>query len=334
MSTTTFSSKRTQTMFRQRIAGSLVVALAALAFACSRPAPGTFATPEEAITTLSSLIGSGDTAKIEETFGPGSMEIFKSGDDVADKADGEKVKALIAEKVSFEDLDETTKIAVLGNDAWPLPIPLVKEGERWKFDLAAAKEEIANRRVGRNELMTIATLHALVDAQREYASVGRDGNAPAFAQRLLSSEGKHDGLYWPSAEGEPESPMGDLLAAASAEGYSLGSGEGAPYHGYKFKALTAQGEHAPGGARSYVDDKGLMTKGFAAVAWPAEPGESGVMTFIVSNGGIIYEKDLGAETEALASAMTTFDPDDTWDTTDEPDAIPEPVASAGAPAGG
>jgi hypothetical protein len=249
---------------------------------------------------------------VEEIFGPQGTEILWSGDETADAEDTAKVKALIAEGVAFEDGPNGTKIALFGNDAWPFPIPLKQEGKRWKFDIEAGKEEILNRRIGRNELSTLASLHAYVDAQREYASEGRDGNPPAFAQKVRSDEGKRNGLYWPVAEGEPESPLGPLVAEAVEEGYKASEEGPVPYHGYYYRLLTAQGKNAPGGEKIYLDKSGLLTGGFAAVAWPAKHGNSGVMTFLVSERGIVYQKDLGDETETAAKAMTAFDPDATW----------------------
>ena len=173
-----------------------VAVLSAIA-ACSPAPAGTFATPEEAMHALADLAGSGDTEKTEEMFGADSLDLFHSGDDVADHEDAMRVKAMIQEKLAFQDLDEKTKAAVIGNEEWLLPIPLVLENGRWRFDAAAGREELLNRRIGRNELSALASLHAYVDAQREYKTQGRDRNAPAFARRFRSTEGKHDGLYWP-----------------------------------------------------------------------------------------------------------------------------------------
>ena len=170
-----------------------------------------------------------------------------------------------------------------------------------------------NRRIGRNELLTIETLHDYVDAQREYFAQGRDGNPPAYAQKFRSGEGRHDGLFWPTAQGEPESPMGELAARAAAEGYRRDNDpEPDPYHGYYYRVLTAQGKAAAGGEKSYLDAKGLMTGGFAAIAWPARYGKGGVMTFIVNQQGIVLQKNLGAETEKAVQSITAYNPDKTW----------------------
>jgi len=289
------------------------VAVLSTMAACSPKPAGTFATPEEAMHALGDLAGSGDTEKTKEMFGADSLDLFHSGDDAADHEDAMRVKAMIQEKVAFEDLDEKTKAAVIGNEEWIFPLPLVLENGRWRFDVAAGREELLNRRIGRNELSALASLHAYVDAQREYKTQGRDHNVPAFARRFRSSEGKHDGLYWPVAEGEAESPLGPLYADAAAE--QMQSTEHLPFHGYYFKILEVQGKNAPGGARSYLDKKGLLTGGFGAVAWPAKYGNSGVMTFQINQQGIVFQKDLGAETEKVAPAIASYDPDDTWQPT-------------------
>ena len=226
-------------------------------------------------------------------FGPGSVDVFRSGDDAADAEAAARVKALIAEKVAFEEIDANTRVALFGEKAWPFPIPLAKAGERWRFDTEAGRQELLNRRIGYNELATLSSLHAYVDAQFEYHSQGRDGLPPAFAQQVRSNEGKQDGLYWATAEGEDPSPLGDLLAEATVP---PAGAEPVPFQGYYYRILKAQGKSAPGGERSYLDDKGLMTGGFAAIAWPAKYGNSGVMTFLISSRDIIFQKDLGAET--------------------------------------
>lgn len=278
---------------------------------CKRAEPGTYATPTEAVQALNEIVGTRDNPKTEVMFGPGSVDLFRSGDDAADIEAAAQVKALIAEKVAFEEIDANTQVALFGEKAWPFPIPLAKAGERWRFDTEAGRQELLNRRIGYNELATLSSLHAYVDAQFEYYAQGRDGNPPAFAQRVRSAEGKQDGLYWATAEDEDPSPLGDLLAGAAA----LESPEPKPFHGYEYRILKGQGKSAPGGERSYLNDKGLMTGGFAAVAWPAKYGNSGVMTFMVNARDIVFQKDLGAETAQLAAAITTFDPDATWEPT-------------------
>jgi hypothetical protein len=269
--------------------------------------PGLFETPEAAIQAWSELIGKKDQERVEAIFGPGSFELFKSGDDDADQEDGERVKAMILAGVEFEDFDENTRIALLGEQAWPWPIPLVRDGAGWRFDSVEGREELLNRRIGRNELWTLTALHEYVEAQHEYRSQPRDGNPPAYAQRFSSTEGKRDGLYWTAAEGEELSPLGELLAESDVE-----ESNPQPFHGYYYRILTSQGASAPGGDRDYLDDSGLMTGGFAVIAWPAKYGNSGVMTFMTNHRGLIFQKDLGAETEQAVSAIQSFDPDDSW----------------------
>ncbi len=283
----------------------LLIGLAATA--CSRPDPGLLETPEAAIQALSDLIGQHDEQAIEAMFGAGSVDLFRSGDDAADRADAGHVREMILARVEFEDFDENTKIALLGEDGWPWPIPLVRADKGWRFDTAAGREELLNRRIGRNELWTLTAMHEVVEAQHEYHAMPQDGNPPAFAQRFVSTEGRRDGLYWPSADDEALSPLGDLLAESEAT-----SGEPQPFHGYFYRILTRQGAGAPGGERQYLDDTGLLTGGFAVVAWPAKYGNSGIMTFITNHRGLVWQKDLGAETETLAAAMDAYDPDSSW----------------------
>ena len=288
------------------------ISVLAMLPACSPAPPGTYKTPDEAIQALGDHAGSGDAKKTEEMFGADALDMFDSGDPVADHEDALRVKAMIGEKVTFEDLDETTKAAVIGNEEWLFPIPLVQDEGRWRFDAAAGRQELLNRRIGRNELLALASLHAYVDAQREYFTKGRDGKSPAYARRFRSSEGAHDGLYWPVAGGEVESPIGPLYADADADDERLKDASPQPFHGYYFRILEGQGKHAHGGERSYLDKKGRMTLGFAAIGWPARYGNSGVMTFQVNRQGLVFQKDLGAETETAVAAISAYDPDVTW----------------------
>ncbi|HVR98112.1 MAG TPA: DUF2950 domain-containing protein [Thermoanaerobaculia bacterium] len=286
-------------------AAGLLVLLAG----CSRAKPGTYATPEEAVTAFTALIGTHNNPQTDVMFGPGASEMFHSGDDEADSKAATKVKEMIAAKVAFEEVDDDTRVALFGEKGWPFPIPLVRDEGRWRFDTAAGREELLNRRIGYFELATLSSLHAYVDAQHEYASAGRDGNPPAFAQRFLSNPGKHDGLYWPAAEGEPLSPLGDLLAEAASP---PDRPQQQPYQGYYYRILTSQGNSAPGGAGSYLDGSGAMARGFAAIAWPAKYGNSGVMTFLVSQRGVVFQKDLGPQTGEVAPKIQIFDPDSSW----------------------
>lgn len=267
-----------------------------------------FDTPEQAVQAMASLIGKNDRQGVERVFGAGSMEVFASGDPDADAEDFQRVKAMIDTRIGFSDLDAQTKVALFGEDEWPWPIPLVNDAKGWRFDMATGREELLNRRIGRNELFTLQALHEVVDAQREYISEARDGQRPAFAQKFPSSEGRKDGLYWPPVDGEDPSPLGDLLADADAQT----STEPQPFHGYYYRILRGQGAAAPGGKTAYLDDQGLMTRGFAVIAWPAKYGNSGVMTFMISHHDIVFQKDLGADTDAVASAIESFDPDLSW----------------------
>ena len=309
-----------RSMIRAALAATLVLSLVA----CSQEEiPRTFKTPEQAVEALNAALEKNEPTELEALFGAGSLEHLRSGDEVADREDIARVRELIAEKVEFEDVAENTKMASLGNEAWPFPFPLVSNDGKWRFDLAGGIEELHNRRIGRNELSTLATLHAYVDAQREYFRAAPMGSPPAFAQKFASDEGTKNGLYWPTEEGEEPSPLGDLVAQASTEGYMQDQGgkpaagdEARAYHGYHYRILTGQGEHAPGGgARSYLDEEGRMRTGFAAVAWPSSYGNSGIMTFIVNQRGIVYQKDLGTETPVLVAAITAYDPDSSWQPT-------------------
>ncbi|MFN2376442.1 MAG: DUF2950 family protein [Candidatus Binatia bacterium] len=280
-----------------------------------------FREPDAAIAALSEAAASEEEREWNALFGPDSLDLLRSGDDIADRGRIREIQALMRERMAFEVVDDETRIAVLGDDAWPFPIPLIRQGRYWRFDTETGRQEIENRRVGLNEIKTLATLHAVVDAQREYAAGRYAGRAGVFAARVISSEGKRDGLYWPTANGKPASPLGRLVAEATGEGYSaegyLGENEAGPtpYHGYFYRLLLAQGSNAPGGAKSYVDTKGAMTRGFAMLAWPARYGSSGKMTFLVDEKGIVFQKDLGAETAATAAAVQSYDPDKTWSPT-------------------
>jgi hypothetical protein len=267
-----------------------------------------FVRPEEAVAALVDAAHADDKATIVAILGPGSEEVVSSGDPVEDQAARTRVVAAAKQRTRLETLPTGQVIAHLGKDDWPLPIPLVKDGNEWRFDTAAGREEIINRRIGRNELKAIAAAHAYVDAQRLYAK--RQGG---YAQKIRSDAGARDGLYWDDPSGKQPSPLGPLFAEASAEGYGKQEAGAAPqpYHGYFYRILTEQGANAPGGARSYVKD-GKMTGGFALVAYPAEHGNSGVMTFVVGPQGIVYQKDLGAKTADVAQSMTAYDPDASW----------------------
>jgi hypothetical protein len=273
-----------------------------------------FKTPEEAVKGLMDAVKSNDTKELLAIFGPAGKEIISSGDEVADKAGIEHFIKDYEEMNKLEKETDKKVTIVVGNREWPFPIPIVKKGETWVFDTMAGKEELLNRRIGRNELNTIKVCLAYVDAQREYVMKDRDSDKLLeYAQKFRSTKGKKDGLYWEAKEGEEQSPLGPLAARAVQEGYA-GRKPGdnlVPYQGYFYKILKAQGKNAPGGAYDYVV-KGQMIGGFALVAYPAEYGASGVMTFIVNHDGVVYQKDLGKDTAKITSTMTKYDPDKTW----------------------
>lgn len=289
-----------------------VAAVLLLAVASGASAQQLFQTPEDAGKALVAAAKSGDVRAIMRVLGPDGAEVASSGDAVAD-GNARKQFLLAYEQKHQVTMDGQDKaMLVVGEGGWPFPIPLIRRNESWRFDAAAGKEEILQRRIGRNELSAIQACLAYVDAQEEYADKDRTGTGVGvYAQRFVSRPGKKDGLYWPAAAaGGDESPMGELVARATAEGYRVGQGR-APFHGYYYKILTRQGPNAPGGAMDYVV-RGNMIGGFALVAYPAEYDNSGVMTFIVNQKGIVYEKDLGPNTAGLASSMTAYDPDSTW----------------------
>jgi len=273
-----------------------------------------FASPEEAVSALVAAVKADDQKEMLAILGPGSEELISSGDEIADKAGREKFLNAYEEMNKLEKVSTGKMILCMGEDNWLLPIPIVKKNNTWFFDTKAAKEEILNRRIGRNELNVIEVLHAYVDAQFEYATKDcKGGGAVEFAQKFVSTEGKHDGLYWEAKEGEEMSPLGPLVAQAAMEGYAEKSAgiNFSPYHGYYYKILNGQGKNATGRAYDYVV-KGKMILGFALVAYPAQYGNSGIMTFMVNQEGIIYEKNLGKNIERIAKDMTKFDPDRTW----------------------
>jgi hypothetical protein len=290
----------------------LVAGLPALAAPAAK-VQKSFATAEEAVSTLATAVKSGTTSELTSLFGPGSDEIVSSGDPVADKAYREWFTRLYDEKHAIEGAAGDRATLLLGNDDFPFTVPLVKKKGRWRFDAKAGKDEILNRRIGRNELEVINVMRSYVDAQHDYASRDRDNDAVLeFAQKFRSTPGKRDGLYWDAGEGVEMSPLGPLIAKADSEGYAKSKGgDNEPYYGYLFKILTAQGVNAEGGAFDYVVN-GRMILGFALVAYPAKYGTSGIMTFIVNQNGIVYQKNLGKETAKSVAAMKRYNPDQSW----------------------
>jgi hypothetical protein len=303
----------------QLFPGMLAILIAMVALAASPAVAGgpvgqkSFVSPQEAVTALVVAVQENNDAELLVILGPGSEDLISSGDRVADQKGRTRFLKAYEEKNSLEQEGEGHAVLLIGGKDYPFPIPIVRQGDAWLFDTQAGMEEILNRRIGRNELHTIEVMHAYTDAQREYACMKRKSGGPEFAEKFASSEGRKDGLYWEAGEGEEKSPFGPLIARATQEGYAGGLDKDPPeaFHGYYFKILKAQGEHAKGGAFDYVAD-GKMVLGFALVAYPAKYGASGIMTFIVNQEGVIYEKDLGEDTAMAAAAMTTFDPDDTW----------------------
>jgi len=283
-----------------------------LATCASTPAQPGFATPQEAVEELVRAFEADDLPRAESVLGAGGREILYSGDEVADASGRREFVRLYHERHSFAKDGQDRTILSVGAIEWPVPTPLVRDHDSWRFDAEAGREEILARRVGRNELAVIQVLLACCDAQREYSAVDRDGDGVLeYARRFKSTEGQHDGLYWPATEDEPQSPLGPLAAEAVKKGYG-GGGEGPhPYYGYYYRMLMGQGPHAPDGEYGYLADD-QMIGGFAIVAYPAEYGNSGVMTFLVNHDGTVYQKDLGPQTHALAEAITLFDPDSTW----------------------
>ena len=269
-----------------------------------------YATPEAAVDALVASAKSGGEKAGLVVLGPGSGDIISSGDKVSDDAVRARFVNSYDAKHEIKMQGDNKATLIIGDNNYPFPIPLLRRAGKWSFDTEAGRLEILARRIGHNELDTIQTALAYVDAQDEYASKDRTGEgAGVYAQRLISEPGKKDGLYWPTTQGEEESPLGELFALASHEGYV--SGAHAPYHGYYYRILTRQGPHATGGAVDYVVN-GKMFGGYALVAYPDEYRNSGVMTFIVNHLGQVFQKDLGPDTANIAQRMTSFDPDPSW----------------------
>ncbi|HMF97827.1 MAG TPA: DUF2950 domain-containing protein [Vicinamibacterales bacterium] len=310
---------------RRRVPRSIV--MLASAFACvmafltfSPAAAGqavkqrTFASPEDAVRALIDTVKKGDLDGLMTIFGPDAQDVVNSSDPATGRRNREVFTVATAERWRLADDSANRKTLVIGNEDWPFPVPLVKQGNAWRFDTAAGKEEIIARRIGQNEEAAIETCLAYVTAQQRYAQSGHDGKpAGIYATTFQSDPGKENGLYWPAAHGQKRSPLGDLVADAAEDGRSIGGarGERVPLHGYYFKILTAQGPAAQGGAKSYTVN-GQMTAGFALVAWPAEYDVTGVMTFIVNQDTVVREKDLGQGTEAAVRSMTAYNPDKSW----------------------
>jgi hypothetical protein len=272
-----------------------------------------FSSPEEAVKALVAATNTGDRAALETIFGPGVKDLL-SGDAKQDSIEFAAFAKLVGEFSQLVQKADDRFVLNLGDQNWPFPIPLVKKDGAWFFDTAAGKDEIVNRRIGEDELVAIGVCQTYVIAQREYASEDRVGDGVLrYAQKLRSTSGQKDGLYWLAAPDEDPSPFGPFIAAVHAEGYGGKTAEGQPqpFHGYRFKILTSQGASAPGGAYDYIIN-GNMVAGFALVAYPAHWGDSGVMTFVVNQWGKVYQRNLGPQSADVATAMTSFDPDQDW----------------------
>lgn len=293
----------------RRFALALVLAIP---LAVSAAEQRTFATPDEAVDALTTALKADDDAALIAIFGDQHKDLIVTPDRAANSATRAKAVTAMQTFRMLDDVGNDRRILVIGDQAWPFPIPLVKSGERWRFATEQGEDELVNRRIGANERSAIFVVRAYLDAQRDYATKDRDGDGVLqYAQKLGSSPGKHDGLYWPAdaAKGEEPSPFGPLIAESAA--YLKGHKAGDPYRGYHFRVLTRQGKSAAGGAYNYVIN-GRMIAGFAMVAYPAQYGQSGVMTFIVSHNGRVFEKNLGKSSAEIGAKMTAFDPGPGW----------------------
>jgi hypothetical protein len=272
-----------------------------------------FATADEAARALIAFARSNDLGGLVALFGTTGQDLIDTSDAATGRRNRETFVAAVAEGWHLQDTGSDRKVLVIGNESWPFPVPLARGAAGWSFDAAAGREEVLDRRIGRNELAVIRVLHEYVAAQRAYAASGHDGQpVGVYARRFGSEPGKHDGLYWPSRRGETRSPLGVLIARASEQGYRRHGDEGpSPLYGYYFRILEGQGKAASGGAADYLVG-GEMKGGFALVAWPVYYGASGVMTFIVNQDDAGHEKDLGLETAAAVAKIMRYDPDPTW----------------------
>jgi hypothetical protein len=278
------------------------------------PPQRSFASPEEAVAAFVAALRDHKEADLRAMLGSDADRVLDSGDKYADQELQGRFVALYDEKHAIDQKNPGRAELDVGPDDWPMPIPLVQSDGRWTFDTKAGAQTIVDRRIGRNELAAIRTLLATVDAQHDYFDLAKQAKGSGeYATRFLSTPGRRDGLYWPVAEGESESPLGPLISTAQDAGYpgELVGGKPIPYEGYFFRILKAQGPNANGGAKSYIQS-GRMTGGFALIAWPAVFESSGIMTFVVGPDGDVYQKDLGPETAHMAAKITTFDPDLSW----------------------
>ncbi len=306
------SSMKNHSFFSLLYGIVLALAVATPAAAVAATPQETFATPEAAADALMAALKADSDAPLTALFGEEHKVKLFDPDPAAAKANRARIVESMRTLSVLKEPSADRRILVIGANAWPVPFPIVKTGDRWRFATEEGIDELINRRIGGNERNAIYSLRAFVDAQRAYASRDRDGDGVLqYAQKIMSSPGKQDGLYWPAdpAKGEEASPFGPLIAEAAP--YTAGHKAGEPYRGYYFRILPQQGSHAPGGAYSYVIN-GRMIAGFAMVAYPAYYRESGVMTFIVNHNGVVYERDLGPNTAKLAPGIKAFDPGKGW----------------------
>lgn len=290
---------------------AMVIQLAACK--SSKPTIKAFASQEEAGTALLSAAKSGDESELSEILGPDSKEIISSGDAVQDKNTRTAFADAYQVMHRWRKMGDGHEMLLVGYTNYPFPVPLKQnQNGRWSFDTAAGKDEVLNRRIGRNELAAIAICNAIASAQAQYFSQSHDGvSLKQYAQKFISDPGRHNGLYWESAPGQPQSPLGPMAAFATSEGYNVKPDAHVPFHGYYFHMLSGQTAQTPGGAKEYVAN-GKMTRGFAFIAYPAEYGNSGVMSFMINQDGVLLQKDLGTNTSQAAAAMAKFDPDPGW----------------------
>jgi len=300
------------------LAGRALVCVALAASLCCKSGPReagqrTFQTPEEAAQALNDAAKAQGNDGLMAIFGGDVKDLVDSSDPTTARRNRQVFNVAFKEGWRWIDQGTNGKMLVIGHESWPFPVPLVKEGNGWRFDTAAGKEEVIARRIGRNELAVIRLCQTYVKAQQLYARQSHDGKpAGAYAATVRSTPGQQNGLYWRAALGQKASPLGDLVAEAAAEGRDLTQGQPSPFHGYYFRVLTAQGAAAPGGAKDY-SVQNRMSGGFALVAWPAQYDATGVMTFIVNQDGIVRQKDLGPGTDAEAKGMTLYNPDASWE---------------------
>jgi len=317
------SNRSCPRMTRCLLAAALTIGYLTLpcSTAAAQDSPRTFQTPDDAARELIRVVKAGKIEELIALFGRDGQELAAGSDPATARNNREVFIVAAAEGWRLVDEGSTRRTLVVGNEGWPFPIPIVKDGTAWRFDTATGKEEVIARRIGRNELAVIETCRTYVAAQKRYAQQGHDGKpAGLYARSIRSEPGKQNGLYWPVVRGQKRSPLGDLVAQAAEPEHPLATTAGRPstFQGYYFKILTEQGPAAPGAAKNYIVN-GEMSGGFALVAWPAQYDVTGVMTFIVNRDGIVYQKDLGLETESIAKSTTRYNPDPSWQRVAQPE---------------